>query len=77
MSKKPTHIGIIRGCDARTPSDFKKWVRVRETKLYWITEHGTRYSKKWNGSGTGDWPLYRLMLDTIKPLPQSSSGLEE
>ena len=64
---KTTHIGVLRGCDARTPRNYRQTVRLRETKLYWVDQWGRKYSKKWNGSGAGEWPMYRLMLDTIEP----------
>jgi hypothetical protein len=64
--KKMTHTGILYGCDARTPDNFRQEVKLRETKLYWITESGRKYSKK-DGIGVGSsFPLYRLDVKTIK-----------
>jgi hypothetical protein len=67
MSKRPTHIGIIKGCDSRTPGNYKAQVFLRETKCYWIGGNGDRYNKK-TGRASGDWPMYRLELDTVKKL---------
>ena len=73
MSQKLTHSAIKKGCDARTPRDWRARVKVRETKLYWIDKFGHKYSKKWNGRGTGNWPMYRLDLDSIRPLPSEEA----
>lgn len=69
MAKKKTytHTGIFHGADGRTPKDFKRRAVLRETKKYWITSLGKRFSKNF-GSGPGQWPLYRLDLDTIEKL---------
>ena len=64
---KCTHIGIIVGCDARTPDGFSAMVNLRETKNFWITSHKNKYRKN-DGSGIGDWPLYSLRIDSIKAL---------
>lgn len=63
---KFTHSGYVRGCDARTPKEYRRKVQLRETKCYWIDKHGTRYSKKWDGSTPGDWPMFKLDLETIE-----------
>lgn len=68
MSKKTTHIGLLTGNDRRTPKDTKFWVELRQTKNYWITEHGTKYRKR-DGWGVGEYPLYSLELKTIKDKP--------
>ena len=65
-----THTGIIRGCDARTPKDWRRTRRFRETKMYWIDEHGTKYSKKWRGQTTGDWPMYKLDMESLTPMEE-------
>ena len=68
MSKpKMTHSAIIRGNDARTSEGEFRRVKLRETKLYWITEHRIKYRKP-GGRGVGDWPMYDLDVDTIRPL---------
>ena len=61
-----THTGIIKGYDARTPSNYTKCIFLRETKLYWISQSGTKYSKNKDGCVIGDWPMYQLDLDSIK-----------
>lgn len=68
--KKMTHTGYIMGCDARTPKNAKALIRIRETKLYWIGQKGVKYSKKRDGATLGDWPMYRLELDSIKKLEE-------
>ena len=66
---KPTHTGTIVGCDARTAPDYKEVVKLRETKTLWIDRFCRKYSKK-NGypSPRRLFPMYRLQLDTIKPI---------
>ena len=67
MSKKITHEGLYRGCDARTPSNKSWYVQLRETKLYWVSKSGKKF-KKTTGRCPGEWPLHRLDLDTVKKL---------
>ncbi len=69
--KKLTRKGIVRGCDGKTSKDYNSVVFLRETKLHWMGEHGTKYSKVRNGRMSGDWPMYRLDLDTIVPVKKS------
>lgn len=64
--KKLTHIGVCRGVDSRTP-DIAFKICLRETKLYWVSKNGTKFKKK-NGNAVGDWPMYGLYLNSIKPL---------
>ncbi len=71
MSKKLTHIGIIKGCDARTPRDYKRTVLLRETKKFWIDRAGRKF-RKGNGYGMGPWPMYDLDLDSIKEIDPKS-----
>lgn len=72
MKNKFTHQGYIVGCDARTPSSFSRLVRLRETKNFWITEHGNKYHKRgFAGSGVGDWPLYKLQTETMSKLTET------
>jgi hypothetical protein len=54
-----THVGIIVGCDVRTPQGYRRKVRFRETKTMWISECRMRFSKR-NLRGFGNWPLYKL-----------------
>ena len=69
-NNKMTHTGIIRGCDRRTPDDYKAKVCLRETKLYWISKQGTKFFKKRDGATLGYWPMYRLDLDSIKKVEE-------
>lgn len=62
-----THTGILEGCDARTPENCRVRRQLRETKLYWISQFRHRYSKK-DGYATGDWPMYKLNLASIRSL---------
>jgi len=62
-----THTGVIRGCDCRVRDTYRKTIQLRETKLYYISVAGTKYKKK-DGTTIGEWPMYCLMLETVKPL---------
>ena len=59
-----THEGTIKGVDNRTPDGYQFREALRETKRYWVTTHGIKYRKA-GGRGIGDWPLYRLDLDSV------------
>ena len=72
--KKTTHVALIRGCDARTPDNYRAEVFLRETKNFWITSKGIKY-KKPDGSGLGDWPMSCIILQSIKPLPTHTATL--
>jgi len=52
----------------RTPKDYKREIKLRETKNFWVSEAGNKYRK--NGWGVGDWPLYCLKIDSIRPIEQ-------
>ena len=67
---KFTHFGYIVGCDARTPVNYKRKVNLRETKMFWISENGFRFSKKHYGKTSGSWPMWRIDLKSIKPISQ-------
>lgn len=67
MSKKMTHIGIKVGCDSRTHDSFKLQISLRETKNFWIDLHGVKY-RKGTGRTTDDWPMYKILIDSIKPI---------
>ena len=64
---KFTHTGILEGCDSRTRDGLTIKVRLRETKLYWITENKDKYRKSL-GWCVEDWPLYKLNIESIKPI---------
>lgn len=65
MKRKFTHIGYLRGCDARTSVGYRKLVQLRETKLYWVTEHGIKYRKDGGWEAGADWPMYKLDLESV------------
>ncbi len=64
MGYKFTHTGVVQGNDNRIPSDYRRTYKLRETKLFWISEHNQKY-KKSNGNVLGAWPVYRLDLNSI------------
>ena len=65
-----THTATIRGNDARTPAGAKAKIKVRETKCYWISEHGIKYRKP-TGHGVGDWPMFDLDIKTLSPIVEA------
>jgi len=67
-----THEGYVVGCDARTPEGYRRKVSLRETKTLWISKDGERYRKNRGGRVAGDWPMFRLDLDTITKLPNDN-----
>jgi len=70
---KFTHQGYISGSDARTRPDFKKLIKLRETKNFWVSEHGSKFRKLgFAGMGIGDWPLYRLDVKSITLLQSTN-----
>lgn len=61
-----THIGIEKGIAYNSRLRFS--VELRETKNYWITKYGRKYSKT-----TGRWvgnklPTFELDISTIKEI---------
>ena len=72
--KTPTHIAYEKGCDRRTSDNYRRIVFVRETKNFWITAKGTKYNKS-HGVTLGDWPMYEIVLESIKPLPTYTATL--
>ena len=71
---KPTHIALKKGCDARTPDGYRSEVLIRETDKFWITDKGTKYRKP-DGEMLGDWPMYEIIPQSIKPLPTHTATL--
>lgn len=61
---KFTHEGILEGCDARSKPGTKIKVKLRATKLYWVTASGSKYRKD-SGWGVGQWPMYTLLVASI------------
>lgn len=60
-----THGGYLHG-DNRV-GDRKPAVYLRETANFWVDHYGRKYNKKL-GRGMGDWPMWSLDTDSIKPL---------
>jgi hypothetical protein len=62
-----THKGIIfRKCDLRISEGQTYEILLGETKSYWISSNGTKYSKK-NGNVVGSkWAMYKLDISTVK-----------
>jgi hypothetical protein len=56
--KKMTHTGMEKGRGYNT--GMKSLIKLRETKNYWITEFGRKYSKT-----TGRWIGENLLLCLI------------
>lgn len=67
--RKMTHVGIIVGVDARVPRSYQEKILLRETKNFWVSQHGLKYRKS-DGYRPGSWPMYKLLLDSIKPLEE-------
>lgn len=62
-----THEAFYTGTDSRSPKG--KWkVKLYSKGNYWISSvHLTKYKKK-DGLPDGEFPMYRLLLDTIVPI---------
>ena len=64
--KKMTHIGMVVGMAYNR--GIKREIKLRETKMYYISEYGTKYSKD-DGNITGErFPTFYLDISTIKEL---------
>ena len=64
--RKMTHTGIEIGMAYN--QGIKREIKLRETKKYYISEHGTKYRKE-DGSITGErFPIFYLSISTIKAL---------
>ena len=59
MKKKFTHQGVLVAASSCVPDNYRKTVLVRETKNFYVTQHGMKYYK--NGGGVGDWPHHSLV----------------
>jgi len=70
MSKNITHKGIIKGCNACVPKNYRREVFLRETKLWWITFSGVKYSKEHGLAPKSNISIhnYRLILSSIEEL---------
>ena len=71
---KPTHIALEKGVDARTPDSYRREVLIRETTNFWIGKYNTKYRKP-DGHTLGNWPLYAIIPQSIKPLPTHTATL--
>ena len=64
--KKMTHIGMEEGMAYNR--GIKREIKLRETKMYYISEYGTKYRKD-DGTITGErFPIFKLNILTIKEL---------
>lgn len=63
MKSQNNYTGIVTG-DARN-GNAKKRIKLRQTKMFWVSESGAKFRKS-DGSGTGDWPLWSLDINSIK-----------
>ncbi len=63
-----THTGTIEGCDRRTSDGYRKEIPFRETKLHWVDHCGRKFSKARDGFMIGEWPMYRLDLESVRPV---------
>ena len=59
-----THTAFYTGTDSRSPEG--KWkVKLYSKGEYWVSSvHLTKYKKK-SGLPDGEFPMYKLLLDTI------------
>ena len=65
---KFTHIGNVIGDGPKSVMYRNYTAKLREGKLHWITEGGTKFSKK-HGSQAGEiYPHYHLELESLKPI---------
>jgi len=60
--------------DARTPDSYRREVLLRETKNFWVNTSGVKYRRP-DGHCTGNWPMYRLITESVKPLPTHTATL--
>ena len=64
--KKMTHIGMEEGMAYNR--GIKREIKLRETKMYYISKYGTKY-RKVDGSIIGEgFPTFNLNISTIKEL---------
>ena len=66
MPKKYTHTGQLLG-DART-GDKSPTVKLRETANFWVSDTGRKYRKSDGWPPGEDWPVYSLIIGSIKPI---------
>jgi len=67
---KFTHVGIVRGTDARTPDKYAMRIRLRQTKTTWVQPNGIRW-RKLDGLRVprAPWQQFRLDLSSVKEAP--------
>lgn len=67
-------IGYIVGRDARVSDDYRRKVKLRETKTLYVSESGRRF-KKSNLAAPGLWPMYQLESEPVRiPTTNHSDG---
>ena len=65
--KRYTHTATMLGADKRTQPDFKKTIHLRELQRHWVSPTNLKFNKD-SGRGTGDWPMFRIELDSLEGL---------
>jgi hypothetical protein len=68
---KYTHSGIIKSRYENSTLYPTHRTKLRETKLYWVSHYHLKFHKK-TGRGIGNWPVWRLDLNSIKPIVNSN-----
>jgi hypothetical protein len=70
---KYTHTGMVENYNYGTPYRYK--VLLRETKLFWVNDKGTKY-RKTDGriAGSDTWSQSFLRLDEVKPLDPAAES---
>lgn len=63
-----THTGILIGCDARIPNDYRRCIFLRETKNFWVSRNGCRYRKSDLRPPGCDSPMDKIEKETINKL---------
>ena len=63
MNKKMTHIGNVIYHNKTYHN-----ILLRETKKFWITDHGCKYRKQSGMPANETWPTCVLDINSIKPI---------
>jgi len=75
FARRLTHTGIVRGADCRTPDGYRREVKLKWKGLLCIAENGRAYHSRDGYPLTYDWPLYKLDIDSVRPLETSPGVL--
>lgn len=68
---KFTHVGNVIGDGPKSIMYRDYTAKLREGKLHWISQQGSKFAKR-SGYKVGDmYPHYHLDLESIKPIPVS------